>query len=453
VNSFFRRILLSVWLTMVAGIALAFLLTRWLPTTEADIANQALVNALASDLQQAIAQGEASPDERVSRRHALSYEDLLDIFVIELESGEDIDGRSLPWPVRSALDRAEGDDSTDDRLILAPFETPGFLVVGYQKRYPLAEAVGRSGGRPVVLLTMLAVSAVVSYLLARFIVLPVRHLRDAGRRVAAGDLSVRIAHTVGGRQDDIAELARDFDTMTERIGGLLGTQQRLMRDVSHELRSPLARLQALQSLARQRSTSDDQIRILDRMDAESERLNDLIERILSFARLDAQQGIRRRFTDIADLVRTIIDDVHIEVGEDDILVRQSGPERLTLEVDAGLLHSAIENVVRNAVRYTPEGSVVEVTLAQDAAGIRIIVEDEGPGVPEAALPHLFEPFFQVDESRPHGDGGSGVGLAITRRAVELHQGSIRAENRAGGGLRVTIELPPSPCLRVTGESP
>ena len=439
-NRFFRRILLSVWLSVVAGIALAFVLTRWLPTTETGLANRALVSAVASQLHQAIGRGDASPAARVARQLALSYEDLLDIFVIDLQSGEDIQGRRLPRPVRSALHHRGVDD---ERLILAPFDTPGFLVVGYQKRYPLAEAVGRPGGRPVLLMTTLVVSAVVSCLLARFIVLPVRHLRDAGRRVAAGDLSVRVAHTVGNRQDDIAELARDFDTMTERIGGLLSTQQRLMRDVSHELRSPLARLQALQSLARQRSASDDQIRLLDRMDAESERLNELIERILSFARLDAQQGIRRQFTDIADLVRTIIDDVHIEVGDEDILVRQSGPERLTLEVDAGLLHSAIENVVRNAVRFTPEGSVVEVTLAQGVAGVRIVVEDQGPGVPEAALPHLFEPFFQVDESRPHGDGGSGVGLAIARRAIQLHQGSIRAENLTGAGLRVTIELPPS----------
>lgn len=445
-NSFFRRILLSVWLTMLAGIALAFLLTRWLPTAEADIANRALVSAVASDLRQAVVQGEASPEVRLSQQHALSYEGLLEIFVIDLESGVDIEGRDLPRAVQSALDSAS---FKDERLILAPFETAGFLVVGYQKRYPLDDAVGRSGGRPVVLLTMMAVSAVVSYLLARFIVLPVRHLRDADRRVAAGDLSVRVAHTVGDRQDDIAELARDFDIMTERIEALLSTQQRLMRDVSHELRSPLARLQALQSLARQRSISEDQIRLLDRMDAESERLNDLIERILSFARLDAQHGIRRQFTDIADLVRTIIDDVHVELSNEDILVRQSGPDRLTLDVDAALLHSAIENVVRNAVRFTREGSVVEVALSKSAVGIRIIVDDEGPGVPEPALPHLLDPFFQVDESRQHG--GSGVGLAIARRAIQLHQGSIRAENRAGGGLRVTIELPPSERHETTAE--
>ena len=440
-NRFFRRILLSVWLTVVAGIALAFLLTRWLPSTETGVANQALVDAVASDLQQLIAGSEQAPERQVSERHALSYEDLLDIYVIDLATGEDIEGRNPPWPVRAALENGPTAASSDDRVILAPFETPGFQVVGFHNRYPLSQAVARTGGRPVVLLTMLVVSAVVSYFLARFIVLPVRHLREAGHRVAAGDLSVRVAHTVGDRQDDIAELARDFDTMTERIGRLLNTQQRLMRDVSHELRSPLARLQALQSLARQRFTSEDQTHILDRMDAESERLNELIERILAFARLDAQQEIRRQFTDLADLVRTIIDDVHVELGDEDILVRQSGPERLTLEADAGLLHSAIENIVRNAVRFTPEGSIVEVTLTEDPTGIRVIIDDEGPGVPEDALQQLFDPFFQVDKSRSHGNGGSGVGLAIARRAVQLHGGSIRAENRSEGGLSVTIDLP------------
>ena len=440
-NPFFRRILLSVWFTVVVGIALAFLLTRWLPSAETDAANQVLVNALASDLQQLLATRQAAAVERISEHHALRYEGLLDIFVIDHSTGEDILGRHLPGPVQQVFERDSDIVSDDPRVIQTPFDTPGFRVLGYQQRYPLAQAVSRTGGRPVVLITLLVVSAVVSYFLARFIVLPVRHLREAGHRVAAGDLSVRVAHTVGDRQDDIAQLARDFDTMTERIGHLLSSQQRLMRDVSHELRSPLARLQALQSLARQRFTSDDDSRILDRMDAESERLNELIESILSFARLDAQQVIRRQFTDLADLVRTIIDDVHVELGDEDILVRQTGPERCTLEADAALLHSAIENIVRNAVRFTPEGSMVEVALAETESRIRLTVEDQGPGVPEAALAQLFDPFFQVDESRQHGNGGSGVGLAIARRAIQLHGGSIKAENRTGGGLRVVVDLP------------
>ncbi|MGB0513447.1 MAG: ATP-binding protein [Wenzhouxiangellaceae bacterium] len=440
-NRFFRRILLSVWLTMVVGIMLAFFLTRWLPSTEVELANQALVYLVASDLQERIDRNEASPNQRVSERHVLNYEDLLDIYVIDRSTGRDVEGRSLPWPVQEVLERGPNIVASDDRIIQSPFETPGFKVVGFDKRYPLVQAVGRSGGRPVVLLTMLTVSAVVSYFLARFIVLPIRHLREAGHRVAAGDLSVRVAHTVGDRQDDIARLARDFDTMTERIGRLLSTQQRLMRDVSHELRSPLARLQALQSLARQSFTDADHMRIVDRMDIESERLNDLIERILAFARLDAQQEICHQFTDLADLVRTIIDDVHIELGDDDIMVRQSGPERLTLDADASLLHSAIENIIRNAVRFTPKGSVVQVTLTASPMAVRVVVDDEGPGVPDDALPQLFDPFFLVDESRPNGDGGSGVGLAIARRAAQLHGGSIAAENLAERGLRVTMELP------------
>jgi len=444
-NRFFRRILLSVWLTVIVSVALAFILTRWLPSAETDVANRVLVDAVASDLQGMLTKGEEAPALRIAQRHALSYENLLDIFVIDLARDEDIEGRSLPRVVQQALDRRIDPDgpgeTDDDRLILSAIDTPGFLVVGDYKRYPLAQAAGRTGGRPVLLITMLTVSALMSYFLTRFIVLPVRHLREAGHRVAAGDLSVRVAHTVGDRQDDIALLAHDFDTMTERISRLLGSQQRLMRDVSHELRSPLARLQALQSLARQRSSSPDQVELLDRMDAESERLNDLIERILAFVRLDTQQEIRRQFTDLADLVRTIIDDVHVELGDEDIRVRQSGPERLTLHADAALLHSAIENIVRNAVRFTPEGAVVDVALRQRASAIEIVVEDQGPGVPEDALPQLFEPFFQVDESRPHGDGGNGVGLAIARRAVQLHCGSIRAENRNDAGLRVTIEIP------------
>ncbi|MEM9531706.1 MAG: ATP-binding protein [Pseudomonadota bacterium] len=272
-------------------------------------------------------------------------------------------------------------------------------------------------------------------------VLPIRHLRKAGQRVAAGDLSVRVAHTVGDRQDDIAGLARDFDTMTQRIDGLLSGQQRLMRDVSHELRSPLARLQALQSLARQQFTGEDDSHILDRMDHETERLNALIEQILVFARLDARQEIRRQTTDLADLLRTIVDDAMTEAGETEKDVVYEGPNRRTLQLDASLMHSAIENVVRNALRFTADATAVRVTLVEGPSGVYITVEDVGPGVPENALNALFEPFYQVDESRTPTNSGSGVGLAIAKRAIELHQGRIRAENRAQGGLRVTIELP------------
>lgn len=440
-NRFFRRILLSVWLTVIASIALAYFLTRWLPSTETDMANQVLVDTVASDLQSLRARGEPWSARQLIARHALSYEDLLDIYIIDLSIGEDIVGRFLPRAVRSALEQGPDAPDRNIRLIRPTVDTPGFFVVGNYKRYPLAQAAGRPGGRLILLLSMLLVSAGTAYFLARFIVLPVRHLREAGHRVAAGDLSVRVSHTVGDRQDDIALLARDFDTMTGRIDRLLSAQRRLMRDVSHELRSPLARLQALQSVARQRITSKDQIRIIDRMDAESERLNELIERILAYARLDAQQEIQRQFTDLADLVRTIIDDVHIELGDDDVLVRQAGPERLTLEADAALLHSAIENIIRNAVCFSPDGMVVQVVLSERSSDIQVVVEDEGPGVPEEALGQLFDPFYQVDESRPNGNGGSGVGLAIARRAVQLHGGSVRAENRGGDGLRVIIQLP------------
>jgi len=442
-NRFFRRILLSVWLTVLAGITLAYILTRWLPPSESDVAHQVLVNAVSSDLQQLIAQRDPYPALRVAERHALSYEDLFEIFLINKRTGEDIEGRSLPGAVKGQLELKPDADVSDDRITLPMTRTEDYIVIGYQRRFPMDQAISRTGGRPVLLLTMIVMSVLVSYILARYIVLPVQRLREAGHQVAAGDLSVRVAHTVGDRQDEIAELARDFDTMTERIGRLLNTQRRLMRDVSHELRSPLARLQALQSLARQRFTAEDQTHILDRMDGEFERLNVLIEKILTFAQLDSQQGIRRQFTDLADLIRTIVDDVHVELGKEDIVVRQTGPERLTADVDASLIHSAIENIVRNAVRFSDEGSVVEVILAKQKNAVEIVVEDDGPGVPDEALSQLFGPFYQVDDSRSQTNGSnhSGVGLAIARRAVHLHNGSIRAENRESGGLRVILNLP------------
>ena len=148
-NSFFRRILLSVWLILIAGVALSFLLTRWLPSPETNIANQALVDAVASALQQLISANEGAPERQVAEQHALAYKDLLDIYIINLATGEDIEGRSPPGPVRAALERGPATTVADERVIVASLETPGFEVIGFHNRYPLARAAGRTGGRPV----------------------------------------------------------------------------------------------------------------------------------------------------------------------------------------------------------------------------------------------------------------------------------------------------------------
>ena len=446
-SRFFRRIFVSVWIILIATMTLTVFLASLLPASNDESLryDSQLVRVVADDLRTALAQSPATAARRIADRHVLDFGRLMQIYVLD-EQGRDVLERRLPFAVsrlyrRTSVISDQPLEIRDPRIALHSDGLRGHLVVGFQAGYPLGRVLVRPGARALLLLVAILVSAAVSLILARFIVLPVRRLQQAGHRVAEGDLSVRVAHTVGGRQDDIAQLARDFDAMTERIERLLTAQRRLMRDVSHELRSPLARLQALLSLARQRLSGEDDSSILDRMEAESERLNRLIEEILSFARIDAQEDIDRRHTDIADLVRAITDDAAIEIGDAAKDVSYRGPERLTMDVDSALLHSAIENVVRNAVRFTEAGTTVGVSVSESDDTITVTVDDHGSGVPDNVLNTLFEPFYQVDESRSPQSGGSGVGLAIAKRAIELHGGQIHAENRTPGGLRVVMRLP------------
>jgi two-component system sensor histidine kinase CpxA len=305
---------------------------------------------------------------------------------------------------------------------------------------PYLRVMVQPGSRLLLIGISFLLSAVGSIVLARFVIRPVRRLREAGRQVAEGDLTARVAPTVGSRRDDIAELARDFDVMTERVQALLESQQRLMRDVSHELRSPLARLQALLSIARQ--TLDRSERVpLDRMERELERVDELIGEILSYARLDAKEGIDRRPTDLVDLVQNIVDDADVEGQESGKRIRLYGPATCMLDADGGLIQRAIENVVRNALKHTAANTTVEVAITEGPASVEIVIRDRGPGVPEDALDKLFEPFYRVEDARGTHSGSGGIGLAIAERSVRLHGGTIRAANGRDGGLCIEIVLP------------
>jgi len=311
----------------------------------------------------------------------------------------------------------------------------GYLVVGYEGFFPFARQVMRVRGGLFLLL-----SVAISFLLARFIVRPVRRLQRAGQKVASGDLSVRVAHTVQGRTDEIAQLARDFDIMTERVETLLHSQKRLMLDVSHELRSPLARLQALLSIARQDKRGVGAAQI-DRMELELARIDELIGSILAYTRLEMQNALTRHPTDIVDLVQNIVDDAILEGQAEGKELSLEGPANCVIDVDSALIQSAVENVVRNAVRYTAENTTVEVSVIAENTRVRIVVEDCGPGVPDEAIDQLFEPFYRVEDARSTGSGSGGVGLAIAERSISLHEGTIAASNRERGGLRVEITLP------------
>ncbi|MEN6437047.1 MAG: ATP-binding protein [Syntrophobacter sp.] len=295
------------------------------------------------------------------------------------------------------------------------------------------------------LVAFLITAGVVCYGLARYITSPMEKLREATHRIAGGDLVTRVGGALGRRKDEIAELAGSFDMMASRIDSLVSAQRRLLRDISHELRSPLARLVIALELARKRANPEAQ-GYLDRIERESGRLNELIEQLLVLARWESGAD-QANFApiDVVELLEEVAGDAEFEVRNRNCTVRVYYDERYVVSGMVELLRSAFENIVRNAVYYTREGTEVAVSVNPEKEGIKsmvaIEVRDHGPGVPDLALTELFRPFYRVSESRDRKGGGVGLGLTIAERAVRLHGGSVSAANAPGGGLLIRISLP------------
>lgn len=290
------------------------------------------------------------------------------------------------------------------------------------------------------LATVLLASLAFSALLAWYFVKPIRSLRAAFKQVAEGHLDTRVRAVMGRRRDELSDLGRDFDSMTGQLEGLIGAQKRLFHDVSHELRSPLARLHAAIGLARQRPEQLGDT--LDRLEREAGRLDDLVGEVLTLARLDSgMAGSEPVEFDIADLLDSILDDVRFEAETLGSHVDCARSARARLLGQADLIGRAIENVIRNALRYTPTGGRITLGCKYDAStGLyHLSVCDQGPGVDEDELDAIFVPFHRG--RRTKNSEGYGLGLAIARRAVEAHGGAIRARNRPEGGLCIEIELP------------
>jgi len=325
-------------------------------------------------------------------------------------------------------------------VLVAPDGSTFHVIVGPLHEHPLLFGeLQLPAVAAATLAIALLVSTVICFFLTRHLVNPIDRLRQATREMAAGDLSVRMLPSLKGRQDDLALLAADFDSMAERVQSLLESKQQLLRDVSHELRSPLTRLQLALSLARREDGGVE--RQLTRIACEADRLEQLIARILKLVRLErpggALQGVP---VDVGKLVETIGQDVAIEAEARNCTVAVDAQAGLEVSGDPELLRSAFENVIRNAVRYGPSGSAVVVTAGR-RDWIEISVRDHGPGVPEKDLKLIFEPFYRVDAARDRAGGGEGLGLAIAARAIAVHGGSIEAHNAPGGGLEVAMRLP------------
>ena len=281
--------------------------------------------------------------------------------------------------------------------------------------------------------------------LAWHLTAPIRRLRTAAQRLAGGDLTARVGAGRAQGRDEIAALGRDFDLMATRIEGLMTGQRQLLRDISHELRSPLARLNVALELARLKS-GPEASGPHDRIEREAERLNDLIGQLLTLTQLESGgERLERGPVSLTSLVQSIAADANFEAQTRRRAVQAVVEEDVTIQGSEEMLRRGIENVVRNAVRYTAEHTQVSIAVSRrhggsgEAAPVRIC--DHGPGVPEQALPQLFLPFYRVADARDRQTGGTGIGLAITERAVRLHHGVVSASNAPGGGLIVEIVLP------------
>jgi signal transduction histidine kinase len=295
---------------------------------------------------------------------------------------------------------------------------------------------------------MLVIFAILCYAFARQLTSPLRKMQKTIERFGHGDFTARVNTK---RADELGQLGRAVDQMAERIESLLKSQRRLLQDISHELRSPLARLGVAVELARGGGDPDV---AFNRIEREADRLNVLVGELLQVTRAEGDPaGLNVEPLRLDELVRVIIDDVHIEAERHQIGIDVDVCEA-EMQGNPELLRRAIENIVRNAIRYSTEGSHVQVSLKRAGPVYRIAVRDFGSGVPDEAVAQIFDPFYRVEKDRGRTSGGVGLGLAIAKRAVDLHRGVIKASNQHPG-LLVEIELPaPSaPSTAVKEEKP
>ena len=373
------------------------------------------------------------------------------VFALDAQ-GHDVLGRQVPATAVTEARQMRRDrpDSPEIRDVVA---TDGHLytlfAVGHNNgpqedhphpRPPAPRYWPRNMPPPMALLATLAASIVTALLLAWYVAMPIRSLRGAFESVAGGDLNRRIAAQIGARNDELADLGRDFDRMAARLQTSMEGQRRLLHDVSHELRSPLARLQAAVGIMRQKP--EQPAEMITRIEDETARIDQLVGELLTLSRLEAGElpGAEEEI-DMHDLVAEVVHDASFEAQAQDRQVIWDETGTATLQGRPELLHSAIENVIRNSLKHAPESRSVWIETSSDAIQRRytLRVLDEGRGIPAEELPSLFAPFARGANTT--SSDGYGLGLAIARRCVEAHGGTIRADNRPGGGLCVEIILP------------
>jgi two-component system sensor histidine kinase CpxA len=300
--------------------------------------------------------------------------------------------------------------------------------------------------------TTMWISAGVTILLGVFIALPIRKVRSAARAVANGRLDTRVhlgwAYKLIPRlvkEDVLTGLADDFNHMADQLESLAESQRTLFRDISHELRSPLARLNVALELARQASPPS-MISPLDRIKNEASRVNDLTGQMLTLSHMETMQDLHQKTElSLRDLIECLLPDLEYEAVGRQRTLRTHDLQECVVCGDVVMLQRAVENVVRNAICHTPERGIVEIELKEiwrNGSGLGVLkIIDDGPGVPKGELQSILRPFYRSDKTRQPSTGGFGVGLAIANRAVKLHEGEIAISNKPEGGLIVEMSFP------------
>ena len=453
-KSLFVRIFLSFWLAMgliligSVGVTAAFIINR---STEI----QSLVpGELAITAEQRLVSG-GLDGVRDWARDMRNMHPGLDIFIVDA-LGRSITKQTPPEFIQRRIARLQsegllngpsrrGSSPGGDLLRTEPQITAAngavYTLVFSQVPDWSPAVLGTPGIQALLLMLALTISGSICWYLARSVTRPVEKLQSSARSLANGNLDARVGAEFAYRKDELAVLAHDFDQMADRLRSLIDSKEELLRDVSHELRTPLARLRLALGLARREGA--DLGREHDRIEREAERLDELIGEILRLSRLSsAQQAVHRERFDFAALVASVAEDARLEAHAQNKEVSFNYVNPLTLLGDQELFRSAIENVVRNALRFTAVNTAVEITLTPEINKVVLEIRDHGPGVPEAELDRLFEPFYRVtQQARERDTGGYGLGLAITSRVISVHQGTVMARNAVDGGLIITMTVP------------
>lgn len=292
------------------------------------------------------------------------------------------------------------------------------------------------------IVSAILISGLISYLLALYIIKPIMLLRQATQKLASGDLSIRVQDDIKGRHGEVSLLAQDFDNMADKLERTISSHKHLIQDISHELRSPVARLQLALELSKKRlNISDDQVDI-QRIEKECEQINTIINTLLNLPAYELEPSLA--FMDevnISELLQDICSDLNFSTPDKPIVFENHTQSEFTLSANGQLLRSAIENVLKNAQYYHQGANSIAVSLTHKQNELEILCCDDGPGVDPVQLEEIFKPFYRISQARDRSSGGYGLGLAISKRTIELHNGRIHAHNRTPHGLCVSMILP------------